>query len=565
MHRILEASTSRRFRLVHLCAGLLAVVAYATATPGSVAQAALEVGMHATVAPLILLGVAVHRPSRPAGWYIIAGSQVSYAIGNVLGTWLPATTGAERPFPAPADGFYLVAYAGLVAGVAVLLVHRSRGLGAGALLDTATVSVALSSLAWVFLLDQMLMSMHGAAGATATAYVLMDVALVAVLVHIALAPGARSAALLLLATAVLAQITGDVLYTVGSLHGTFVAGAPAFVAWMCFYVLLGAAAVHPSMRRLAEPDSAVRGLSANGRIVLLAAAAMLPPTALLLNSQSRRVSVLAVITMVTFAGVLLRLMKVQGQLQESSRLQQLKDQLLSIVSHEIRTPLTIVSVALSTLARGVVGKLEPKQEDLVSMASGHTERLIRLVNDLLDVQRASSVRDELELGPVSLVGVVCDALEGLRDCADAEGVILRSDVEDLTVEGHAGRLCQVITNLAGNALKFSEPGGEITVSAHQRGDEALVRIRDEGRGIPAEMHEKIFEPFQQVDASDSRTHNGTGLGLAICRSLVDQHGGRIWVESAPGAGATFLFTLPLAREAAAPAPSGPAVAVATTL
>lgn len=545
MDRVERLCGSAGFRAAHLGVGGSVVVAYILATPGSVLQAALEVGLHATVAPLILLGVWLHRPSRPAGWYVIAGSQVFYAAGNVLGTWWPAVTGVDRPFPAPADVLYLIAYLGLLTGVAIILVHRSRGLGVGALLDTATVSVGLSSLAWVFMLEPMLPSTTGAAAVAVVAYVLVDVALVAVLVHMALAPGARSPAMALLAAAVGVQLAGDTLYTLGSVHGTFTAGAPAFLCWMGFYVFLGATALRPSMSRLAEPDHTVAGLSSQGRIALLAAAAMLPPATLFVHATDRRVSVLAGITMVTFTGVLLRLVKVHDELRETSRVQQLKDQLLSIVSHEIRTPLTVVSGSLATLQRGVAGELAPSQGALVTMAADHTDRLIRLVTDLLDVQRSSLAPTELRSRPVLLRDIVDQVTSSLSARMLASDVRVQADLGDLTVQADPERLHQVLSNLLENAVKFSGPGSRIDVTAHRRHQECLVRICDEGRGIPADMHDKIFLPFHQVDASDSREHNGTGLGLAICRSVIEQHGGRIWVESTPSVGATFLFTLPL--------------------
>lgn len=555
MNRVERLCASTGFRAGHLGLGVLVVVAYMAAAPGSVRQAALEVGLHATVAPLILLGVWLHRPSRPAGWYVIAASQVFYAVGNVLGTWWPAVTGMERPFPAPADVFYLLAYVVMFAGVATILVHRTRGLGPGALLDMATVSVGLSSLAWVFMLEPMLPSTSGAATVAIVAYVLVDVALVAVLVHMGLARGARSPAMMLLAAAVGAQLAGDALYTLGSVHGTFTAGAPAFVCWMTFYVLLGATALRPSMSRLAEPDGTVTGLSPRGRILLLSAAALLPPATLFVHVADRHVSVLAGITMATFTGVLLRLVKLQDELQETSRVQQLKDQLLSIVSHEIRTPLTVVNGSLATLRRGVAGELTPGQDTMVAMAANHTDRLIRLVTDLLDVQRSSFRPAELQTRPISLGEVVDQVTTSLSEHARERGVVLRHEVGELTVQADPERLHQVVSNLVENAVKFSRPGGQVEITAHRRHRECLIRVSDRGRGIPVDMHEKIFLPFQQVDASDSREHNGTGLGLAICRSVIEQHGGRIWVESTPPNGATFLFTLPLGLTPAAP-PAG---------
>lgn len=192
---------------------------------------------------------------------------------------------------------------------------------------------------------------------------------------------------------------------------------------------------------------------------------------------------------------------------------------------------------------------------MVAMAANHTDRLIRLVTDLLDVQRSSFRPTELQTRPTSLREVVDQVTTSLSEHARDREVVLRHDVGELTVQADPERLHQVVSNLVENAVKFSRPGDQVEVTAHRRHRECLVRVSDRGRGIPVDMHDKIFLPFQQVDASDSREHNGTGLGLAICRSVIEQHGGRIWVESTPQNGATFLFTLPLGHAPAAP-PAG---------
>jgi signal transduction histidine kinase len=167
------------------------------------------------------------------------------------------------------------------------------------------------------------------------------------------------------------------------------------------------------------------------------------------------------------------------------------------------------------------------------------------VNDILDLERIGS-------GKAQLHSTMCSAEDMLRRAAELQAaaagkahIQFAIQAEGVNVWADPDRVLQMLTNLIGNAIKFSPNGGEIHLVARNLGDdEARIEVHDQGRGIPEDKLEVIFERFQQVDASDSRAMGGTGLGLAICRSIVQQHGGRIWAESAPGRGASFFFTLP---------------------
>jgi len=222
----------------------------------------------------------------------------------------------------------------------------------------------------------------------------------------------------------------------------------------------------------------------------------------------------------------------------------MKDEFVSVVSHELRTPLTSIRGSLGLLAGGAAGELPEGGRRMVDIAVENTDRLIRLINDILDIERIESGTVVLHKERCEVAAVVAEALRVVLPLADAATV----DIGLAKVEGvlwaDADRIVQTLTNLLSNAVKFSPIGGVVTLSASRDGGDVLFRVVDEGRGIPSDQLEPIFQRFQQVDASDSRQKGGTGLGLAICRSLVEQHGGRIWAESELGHGATFSFTLP---------------------
>ncbi len=231
---------------------------------------------------------------------------------------------------------------------------------------------------------------------------------------------------------------------------------------------------------------------------------------------------------------------------ERAALDRMKDEFVSTVSHELRTPLTSMRASLGLLASGVLADRPDKQQQMLSIAIGNTDRLVNLVNDILELERIGSGKAELHYAEVEAHALMRRAADLLGASAAKAQIDFEFDFERLTVWADADRLLQTVTNLISNALKFTPAGGTITLRTRRISDgEARLEVRDTGRGIPVDKLEHIFGRFQQVDASDSRTMGGTGLGLAICRTIVSQHGGRIWAESEPGEGSVFLVTLPI--------------------
>ena len=225
----------------------------------------------------------------------------------------------------------------------------------------------------------------------------------------------------------------------------------------------------------------------------------------------------------------------------------LKSQFVSTVSHELRTPLTSMRGSLGLLASGLVGNVSPKAQRMLEIAVSNTDRLVRLINDILDIERLESGALVPALRPIDVTDLMQQAMEVMKPMADKAGVALLCAPFPGTIRADQDRMMQTLTNLLSNAIKFSLPATTITLSADRAGSMLRFRVADQGRGIPADKLERVFERFQQVDASDSRDKGGTGLGLSICRSIVQQHGGKIWVESVLGHGSTFYFTVPLAE------------------
>ncbi|MDQ3677931.1 MAG: PAS domain S-box protein [Actinomycetota bacterium] len=258
-------------------------------------------------------------------------------------------------------------------------------------------------------------------------------------------------------------------------------------------------------------------------------------------------------------GVPLRMLGTGQDITERHEAERAKDEFTSVVSHELRTPLTSIRGSLGLLESGVLGALPPKGQRMVEIAVQNTDRLVRLINDILDIERIGSGTIDMHPQRCSAMELIERAAEGIAAVSAEARVSLALEAEPVALVADADRVIQTLTNLISNAIKFSAAGSTVRICSQRRDDEVLFRVCDEGRGIPSDKLASIFERFQQVDASDSREKGGTGLGLAICRTIVEHHGGRIWVESELGRGSTFSFVLPALSDeglACGEAPSG---------
>ena len=244
---------------------------------------------------------------------------------------------------------------------------------------------------------------------------------------------------------------------------------------------------------------------------------------------------------------------------ELKRTDRLKSEFVSTVSHELRTPLTSIRGSLGLVAGGMAGKLPDAAMKLIDIAKNNCERLIRLINDILDIEKIESGKMQLDLQPMALMPLMVQAIAANEGYGLANQVklALHCDEPGLQVQVEADRLTQVVTNLLSNALKFSPAGGSVDVFVRRAGLGVRVEVRDRGPGIPEEFRKRIFQKFSQADSSDTRQKGGTGLGLNISRAIVERMGGNIGFESRLGEGTTFFFELPLWKEPAVAVPAPP--------
>lgn len=231
------------------------------------------------------------------------------------------------------------------------------------------------------------------------------------------------------------------------------------------------------------------------------------------------------------------------RLKEADRM---KDHFVSVVSHELRTPLTAMRGSLGLLAGGVAGELPAEAKPLVDIALQNSDRLWRLVNDLLDIEKMSAGHVDFRIEALDWRALLREAVESSRGLMQQFDVSFELEpVDAMRVLGDPDRLSQVLSNLILNAAKFSPAGGVVTVGAARLpGGAVRTRIRDRGPGIPESFRTRIFQPFSQAESGDSRATTGTGLGLAISREIVTRLGGAIGFEDAPGGGTVFWFDLP---------------------
>ncbi len=234
---------------------------------------------------------------------------------------------------------------------------------------------------------------------------------------------------------------------------------------------------------------------------------------------------------------------------ERRAIEKMKSEFISVVSHELRTPLTAIHGSISLLVSGVLDHKPDKAQRMLEIASAETKRLVRLVNDILDLERLECSTVVLEREWCDAAGLIMQAIEAIQAIADKAGISLQPEAVPMQIWAAPDRIIQTLTNLLSNAIKFSPADSVIRIGIEHSNQDDLEYARffvsDRGRGIPADKLESIFGRFQQVDVSDSRRRGGTGLGLAISRSIVTQHGGHIWAESTLGEGSTFYFTIPI--------------------
>jgi PAS domain S-box-containing protein len=241
-------------------------------------------------------------------------------------------------------------------------------------------------------------------------------------------------------------------------------------------------------------------------------------------------------------------------ISKRKRNESLKNEFVATVSHELRTPLTSIAGSLGLLVGGAAGELSTSAAKLLGIAYNNSQRLVRLINDILDIEKIESGEAAFDMKPVDLRLLIEQAIESNRGFADGFGVRMRLDPRSISasVRADGDRITQVITNLISNAIKFSPAQGEVVLGIENCGAVVRVSVRDHGPGIPEAFKSRIFDKFAQAGGSGATRKQGTGLGLNIVKQIVDHHGGAVAFEPAPGGGTIFYFELPRALALATP-------------
>jgi two-component system, OmpR family, sensor histidine kinase VicK len=244
-------------------------------------------------------------------------------------------------------------------------------------------------------------------------------------------------------------------------------------------------------------------------------------------------------------GLITGVVQVTHDVTAQRQIERAKSEFLAMTSHELKTPLTAIHAAVGLAASGHLGVIPEKAQAMLLTAQTNSDRLLRLVQEIIELERLSLGQAILEIGPCDsreLQNEVAATLAAIADNAEVEVVV---EGESVSFDGDRQRIVQALVNLASNALRFSPPSSKVTLASRIIGNDVRFEVHDSGPGIAATDIKRIFEQFQQVDNTDTRIPGGGGLGLAITKGIVEHHRGEIWVESVEGQGSTFLFTIPI--------------------
>jgi signal transduction histidine kinase len=511
------------------------------------------------------------RGSRLA-WHLFALGLLCQVAGDAIFAVYEVQLNREPPSPSIADAFYLGGYPLLALGVFLVLRRLGGQTSRAAVLDSVVIFSGVALAQWIFFIDPYNHQHFGTETArlVSMAYPAVDVLLLVAFAQLIVGPGGRTLAYRLLLVSVALWVVADEIYGLNNL--TYQGGDWIDALWLGSYVVWGAAALDPSMARIAEPDRRRLPRLTNTRLTLLAAALLTAPAILLIERISHhRVhsyalgfggAALSIVVLMRLSGLVRAVERARRserlarreaeqaqqllayQNEQLLELDTLKDEFVSNVSHELRTPLTSISGYVELMLED---ERDAEKRSYLEIVDRNAERLLGLVSDLLFSARLQGGRLELDRTEVDLHQLVVQAIESARPRAETAGVELTATTAPVPiVSGEAVRLAQLVDNLVSNAIKFTPSGGRVAVRLSS--EEGLVRfeVSDTGIGISEQERERLFERFFRSQNALERQIQGTGLGLYISKAIVEAHGGRIGVDSKAGEGTTFVVELPVA-------------------
>jgi signal transduction histidine kinase len=563
-------SAVREFRVgaIFLAAALALTVAYFVVPRGAAQNDINEViGIASALA--IVLGVRLNRPSFPLPWLLFAAGNLFFAVGDVVFNQLN-----NPPTPSAADWFYLAGYPALAAGLVLLLIrggghHRIAAIG-----EAAIVTFAFALFQWVWIVDGIIDGGGSTASRAVTAaYPMMDVVLLAGLAGFFVTAAWRTPAFVLLVASVVALLVADEVYGVGT--NAYKSGDWTDLGWLLSYILWAAAALHPSMRELSQPRRRRSHLRVHSvRIALLTAALLSAPFVLLVQYlRDAPLNAPAVVIAATAISIFV-LMRLVGILRALERLRErersaradaeqaqmllalqndqlveadkLKDEFVALISHDLRTPLTSIIGYVELSLEDVEPPLDDERRGYLQIVSRSSERLLRLVDDLLFVARLQAGRLILERSDLDLCTIAAQAAQEARPRAEAKQLELEFiGGSPVMIEGDKGRLFQLLDNLISNAIKFTPEGGRVEVRAVPADGLAVLEVSDTGIGLGPDEAELVFDRFFRSSRVVAQQVPGTGLGLFIARAIVVAHAGTIAASTREGGGTTFHVELPV--------------------
>ena len=234
----------------------------------------------------------------------------------------------------------------------------------------------------------------------------------------------------------------------------------------------------------------------------------------------------------------------EAEITERNRTDQIKDEFIGMVSHELKTPLTVIVGALSVLTNEGLSKKQVRE--LLENATDSADGMANIVENLLELSRSQAGRLPLQVGPTDIIELAQAVVLGLQSRSATHRLIVDSLSEQVIVQTDPVKVERILHNLVENAIKYSPEGGDVRVCVHRQDNQVVIKVSDQGIGISRENQSRLFQSFERIDAYKTNSVAGIGLGLRVCRLLVEALGGRIWVESEPGKGSSFFFTLPAA-------------------